>query len=167
MVRGGPAEAGRPPPPLCAMSAAATVPIMRRFLTALLGVLLATEEMQEDAQGTLTLWFHENRDKDGNHSNKVYGIGASQQLPRPTQEHHRRLRAQRRTQGSLDHVRVSGMRPRPFQRGLESSTRSRRPLLITAFSLTLMPEISSNWRRGRPRGERERYPADSGCVFGC
>ncbi|KAF8324403.1 hypothetical protein F5887DRAFT_1024776 [Amanita rubescens] len=48
---------------------------VRRFLTPLLGVPLATEEMEEeDAQGTLTLWFHENKDKDGNPSNKVYGV---------------------------------------------------------------------------------------------
>jgi hypothetical protein len=44
---------------------------VRHFLTALLSVPLATEEMEaEDFQGTLTLWFHENKDKHGNPSNK-------------------------------------------------------------------------------------------------
>ncbi|KAH9963592.1 hypothetical protein BC827DRAFT_1281393 [Russula dissimulans] len=47
---------------------------VRRFLTPLLGVPLATEEMEGDSQGSLTLWFHENKDKDGNPSNKVYGV---------------------------------------------------------------------------------------------
>ncbi|KAH9973768.1 hypothetical protein BGW80DRAFT_1560210 [Lactifluus volemus] len=48
---------------------------IRRFLTPLHGVPLAAEGMEEeDSQGTLTLWFHENRDKDGNLSNKVYGV---------------------------------------------------------------------------------------------
>ncbi|KAG5651233.1 hypothetical protein H0H81_009383 [Sphagnurus paluster] len=42
---------------------------VHRFLAALLGVPLATEE-NEDAQGTPTLWFHESRGKDGNISNK-------------------------------------------------------------------------------------------------
>ncbi|KAI0309190.1 hypothetical protein OF83DRAFT_1186441 [Amylostereum chailletii] len=47
---------------------------VRRFLTALLGIPLAPEGMEEeDAQGTLTLWFHENKDKNGNPSDKVYG----------------------------------------------------------------------------------------------
>jgi hypothetical protein len=51
---------------------------VRRFLTPLHGVPLATEGIQEeDGQGTLTLWFHENRDKDGNPSNKVYGVSTA------------------------------------------------------------------------------------------
>jgi hypothetical protein len=48
---------------------------LRRFLTSLLGVPLATQGMEkEDSQGTLTLWFHENRNKNGDLSNKVYGV---------------------------------------------------------------------------------------------
>ncbi|KLO09721.1 hypothetical protein SCHPADRAFT_916623 [Schizopora paradoxa] len=48
---------------------------VRRGLTALLGVPLATEEREsEDAQGTLTLWFCEIKDKNGRPSKKVYGV---------------------------------------------------------------------------------------------
>ncbi|EKM60139.1 uncharacterized protein PHACADRAFT_181981 [Phanerochaete carnosa HHB-10118-sp] len=44
-----------------------------RIFTALLRIPFATEGMEEeDVQGTLTLWFHENKDKDGNPSDKVY-----------------------------------------------------------------------------------------------
>ena len=53
---------------------------IHRFLTPLHGVSLVTQGMEkEGAQGTLALWFHENREKDGNPSDKVFG---SQQLPR-------------------------------------------------------------------------------------
>ena len=48
---------------------------VRRFLTSLLSVPLATEETEEEvAQGTLTLWFDKNKDKNGNPSDKVYGV---------------------------------------------------------------------------------------------
>jgi hypothetical protein len=40
--------------------------------------------MEEDSQGTLTLWFHENNDKDGNHSNKVYGVSNCHALRKNT-----------------------------------------------------------------------------------
>ncbi|KAG5649256.1 hypothetical protein H0H81_005076 [Sphagnurus paluster] len=87
---------------------------VRRFLTALLGVPLATEEMEEeDVQGTLTLWFHEVKDKDGNPSNKVYGVSNCHVLRRNTtvDYEHRGPGAPR------NHVRVDGMRR--FQRGLD------------------------------------------------
>ncbi|KAI0721322.1 hypothetical protein C8T65DRAFT_705345 [Cerioporus squamosus] len=74
MARSGPAEARRCPPYAHVDSSNATHHV-RRFLTALLGVPLATREMEEEAsQGTLTLWFHENKTKDGTPSNKVYGV---------------------------------------------------------------------------------------------
>ncbi|KNZ79674.1 hypothetical protein J132_08885 [Termitomyces sp. J132] len=44
-------------------------------LTALLSIYLVTEGMEDDnAQGTLMLLFHENRDENSNPSNKVFGI---------------------------------------------------------------------------------------------
>lgn len=45
------------------------------LLTPLHAISLAAEDMErEDAQGTLTLWFHENRDTAGNPSTKVFGV---------------------------------------------------------------------------------------------
>lgn len=38
----------------------------------------------DDSQGTLTLWFHENEDDGGNPSNKVYGVSNSHVLLRNT-----------------------------------------------------------------------------------
>ena len=58
---------------------------VRRFLTALLGIPLATDGMEEeDAQGTLTLWFHENKDKYGNPTDKVYGVSNCHVLRKDT-----------------------------------------------------------------------------------
>ena len=57
---------------------------VRRFLTALLGIPLATKGMEEDAQSALTLWFHENKDKDGNPSDKVYGVSNCHVLRKDT-----------------------------------------------------------------------------------
>ena len=125
----------------------ATHHVRRFLLTALLGVPPATEEMQEEDAHcpghslTLTLWFHESRDKDGNPSNP--GV-RSQQLPPPSI-----------TSTEAAHPRITfGLAERVVSSA--ASTRSRRPLLITGFSLTLMPEISSNWRRRRRRTRRTR-----------
>ncbi|KAI0765460.1 hypothetical protein C8Q74DRAFT_1205077 [Fomes fomentarius] len=86
---------------------------VRRFLTALLGVPLATETMEEeDTQGTLTLWFHENRDRDGNPSNKVYGVSNCHVLRQDTTTEY-----EHKGGAPKDHVRISGMRR--FQRGLD------------------------------------------------
>ncbi|GBE86879.1 hypothetical protein SCP_1001220 [Sparassis crispa] len=90
---------------------------VRRFLTALLGVplatALATEGMEvEDAQGALTLWFHENKDKDGNSSDKVYGVGNCHVLRKDTT-----VEYEHRGGAPKDHVRVCGMHR--FQRGLD------------------------------------------------
>ena len=90
---------------------------VRRFLTALLGIPLATEGMEaEDVQGTLTLWFHENRDKDGNPSDKVYGVSNCHVLRKDTTVNY-----EHRDGAPKDHVRVCGMRR--FQRGLEEIRR--------------------------------------------
>ena len=48
---------------------------VRRIFTAALNVPLAAKEREEeDAQGSLTLYFHEGKDKRGNLSNKVLGV---------------------------------------------------------------------------------------------
>ena len=91
---------------------------VRRFLTALLGVPLATEEMEEaDSQGTLTLWFHENKDKEGNPSKKVYGVSNCHVLRKNTTVDY-----EHRDGAPMDHVRVCGMRR--FQRGLDEITKA-------------------------------------------
>ncbi|KAI5993685.1 hypothetical protein EDC04DRAFT_2910737 [Pisolithus marmoratus] len=91
---------------------------VRRFLTPLLGVPLATEEMEEeDSQGTLTLWFHENKDKNGNPSNKVYGVSNCHVLRKNTTVDYEHGGGAR-----MDHVRVCGMRR--FQRGLDEITKA-------------------------------------------
>ncbi|KAI1793920.1 hypothetical protein LXA43DRAFT_182220 [Ganoderma leucocontextum] len=92
---------------------------VRRFLTALLGVPLATEELmeEEDSQGTLTLWFHENKDKDGNPSNKVYGVSNCHVLRKNTTVDYEHSGG-----APMDHVRVCGMRR--FQRGLDEITKA-------------------------------------------
>ena len=75
---------------------------VRRFLIALLCVPLATEEMEEEeSQGTLTLWFHENKYKDGNPSNKVYGISNCHVLRKNTTVDY-----EHRGSAPMDHVRV-------------------------------------------------------------
>ncbi|KAI0031611.1 hypothetical protein K488DRAFT_86631 [Vararia minispora EC-137] len=90
---------------------------VRRFVTALLGVPLATEEMEEDAQGTLTLYFHENKDKHGNPSDRVYGVSNCHVLRKNTKvDYEHKGGAQR------DYVRVCGMRR--FQRGLDEITKA-------------------------------------------
>ena len=86
---------------------------VRRFLTALLGIPLATEGMElEDSQGTLTLWFHENKDKDGKPSNKVYGVSNCHVLRKDTTVEYEYKGSARK-----DHVRVCSMRR--FQWGLD------------------------------------------------
>lgn len=86
---------------------------VRRFLTALLGVPLATDKAEElDAEGTLTLWFHENKDNDGNPSNKVYGVSNCHVL-----RQHTTAEYEHKGGAPKDYVRVSGMRR--FQRGLD------------------------------------------------
>ncbi|KAF9064852.1 hypothetical protein BDP27DRAFT_1425347 [Rhodocollybia butyracea] len=86
---------------------------VRRFLTPLLGVPLASEELEEeDSQGTLTLWFHENKDNDGNPSDKVYGVSSCHVLRRNTT-----IDYEHRYGTPMSRVRVCGMHR--FQRGLD------------------------------------------------
>jgi len=48
---------------------------LRRTLTAALGMPIATvEREEEDAQGSVAFFFHENKDKCGNPSNKVFAV---------------------------------------------------------------------------------------------
>jgi len=89
---------------------------VRRFLTPLLGIPLATEEMEEeDHQGTLTLWFHKNKNENGNVSDKVYGVSNCHILRKnPTVDYNHAV-------GSpMEHVRVCGMHQ--FQRCLNEIT---------------------------------------------
>ncbi|KAH9952392.1 hypothetical protein BGW80DRAFT_1528647 [Lactifluus volemus] len=90
---------------------------VRRFLTPLHGVSLAAEDMErEDAQGTLTLWFHEKLDKDGNPSTKVFGVTNCHVLRRnPTVDYEHRGGAPK------SYVRICG--DRRFDRGLDETTR--------------------------------------------
>jgi hypothetical protein len=86
---------------------------VRRFLTALLGIPLATEGMEAgDAQGTLTLWFHENIDKNGNPSHKIYGVSNCHVLRKDTT-----IDYDHEVGAPKDFVRVCGVRR--FQRGLD------------------------------------------------
>ena len=86
---------------------------VRRFLTALLGIPLATEGMEaDDTQGTLTLWFHENRDTKGNPSYKVYGVSNCHVLRKDTTVDY-----EHKGGAPKDFVRVCGVRR--FQRGLD------------------------------------------------
>lgn len=89
---------------------------VRRFLTPLHGVSLAAEDMErEDSQSTLPLWFHENRDKDGNPNNKVFGVTNCHVLRRnPTVDYEHRGGA------SMSYVRICG--GRRFNRGLDETT---------------------------------------------
>jgi hypothetical protein len=48
---------------------------VRRFLTAVLGLPIATAEREDaDAQGSVAMFFHENKDKSGNASTRVFGV---------------------------------------------------------------------------------------------
>lgn len=84
----------------------------------MLAIPLTTEDMEDDdSQGTLTLWFHENKDDDGNPSNKVYGVSNCHVLRRNTTINYVHKGA-----AAKDHVFVCGMRR--FQRGLDEITKA-------------------------------------------
>ena len=86
---------------------------VRRFLTALLAIPMATEGTEkDDSHGTHTLWFHENKDKGGNPSNNIYGVSNCHVLRKDTT-----VEYVLRGGAAKDHVRVCGMRR--FQRGLD------------------------------------------------
>jgi hypothetical protein len=91
---------------------------VRRFLTALLAVPLTTEDMEDDdSQGTLTLWFLENKTNDGKSSDKVYGLSNCHVLRKDTTVDY-----SLKDGAPKDHVRVCGMRR--FQRGLDEITKA-------------------------------------------
>ena len=86
---------------------------VRRFLTPLLSIPLATQGMEkDDSQGTLTLWFHENKDMDGNPSANVYGVSNCHVLRKNTT-----IDYERKGDAPKDFVRVCGVRR--FRRGLD------------------------------------------------
>ncbi|KAH7327714.1 hypothetical protein B0J17DRAFT_580826 [Rhizoctonia solani] len=58
---------------------------VRRALTAALGMPIAAKEMEaNDAQGSVSFFFHENRDKDGAPSNRVFGVSNKHVLHKVT-----------------------------------------------------------------------------------
>ena len=118
----------------------------RRLFTALLGVPLATEK--DDYQDTLTLWFHEKKDQEGNPSNKVNGVSDCHILRKNTTVDYERSGG-----APMYFVRVCGMRQ--FQRGLDEITKA---IADRGISLTFELEILSNCRRrgGRTQRTRER-----------
>ncbi|KAF8803527.1 hypothetical protein BYT27DRAFT_7235021 [Phlegmacium glaucopus] len=87
---------------------------VRRFLTALHGVPLATQGMEkEDAQGTLTLWLK----LDGNPSDRVFGVSNCHILRNNTT-----VEYQYRGGAPKNFVQVCGMCR--FQRGLDEITKA-------------------------------------------
>ena len=87
---------------------------VRRFLTAALGMPIVAEEREvADAQGGVTLFFHENKDKHGNPSTKVFAISNCHILREDTTTAY-----EFKGPGApYQHVRLAGLRR--FQRGLD------------------------------------------------
>lgn len=55
---------------------------VRRHLTAAPSIPIATLELEvADAQGSVTLFFHENKDRHGATSTKVFGVSNSARIP--------------------------------------------------------------------------------------
>lgn len=101
------------PPLMCHAETRDPTHYVRRFLTALHAVPITTEGMEmEGSQGTLTLWMHENKDREGNLSEKVYGISTCHVLRKDTTVDYIFKGG-----AAKDHVRVCG--ERRFQRGLD------------------------------------------------
>ncbi|KAI9507961.1 hypothetical protein F5148DRAFT_1275972 [Russula earlei] len=75
------------------------------------------EAVEDDSQGALTLWFHENKGDDGNPSDKVYGVRNCHVLRKNTTVDY-----VHKDGAAKDHVRVCGMRR--FQRGLDEITKA-------------------------------------------
>ncbi|ETW75104.1 hypothetical protein HETIRDRAFT_481777 [Heterobasidion irregulare TC 32-1] len=87
---------------------------VRRFLTAALGMpIVAAEGEATDAQGSATLFFHENKDKHGNPSTKLFGISTCHVLREATTTTYEF----RGAGAPLRHVRLAGFHR--FQRGLD------------------------------------------------
>ena len=87
---------------------------VRRFLTAALGIPIAPEEMEAvDPQGSITLFFHENKDERGVPSAKVFGVSNCHVLREDTTVDY-----EFKGPGApRQHVRLAGFRR--FQRGLD------------------------------------------------
>ncbi|KAK7437159.1 hypothetical protein VKT23_018786 [Stygiomarasmius scandens] len=87
---------------------------VRRIFTAALNVPLAAEEREnEDAQGSLTLYFHEGKDEHGNSSDKVLGVSSCHVLRKNTDVDY-----EFKGPGApRQYVRVGGLRR--FQQGLD------------------------------------------------
>ncbi|KAH9169579.1 hypothetical protein EDB89DRAFT_1908477 [Lactarius sanguifluus] len=90
---------------------------VRRFLTAVLGMPITTaERAADDAQGSVALFFHENKDKDGNPSAKVFGVSNCHVLRKDTT-----VAYEFKGPGPpRKYVRVAGLRR--FQLGLDEIT---------------------------------------------
>ena len=87
---------------------------VRRFLTAALGMPIATAEREDaDVQGSVTLFFHENKDKRGAPSAKVFGVSSCHVLRKVTTAEYKFKGAGAPPQ----HVRLAGFRR--FQHGLD------------------------------------------------
>ncbi|KAJ3907680.1 hypothetical protein F5879DRAFT_919680 [Lentinula edodes] len=106
-------------PLMCHVDVSDATHHVRRFLTPLLGTPLTTEGMEE---GTLTLWFHEIKDNDGNSSNKVYGVSNCHVLRKNTASDYEY------TDGAPLHY----VRAAECVDSSEASTRSQRLSLTTA-----------------------------------
>lgn len=86
---------------------------VRRIFTPALNVPLAAREREEDdAQGSLTLYFHEGKDKHGNASDKVLGVSNCHVLRKNTTVDY----VFRGSDAPKQYVRVNGTRS--FQQGL-------------------------------------------------
>ena len=88
---------------------------VRRIFTSALNVPLATKEREEaeDAQGSLTFYFHEGKDKHGNPSNKVFGVSNCHVLRKNT-----KVDYEFKGYGApKQYVRVNGVRR--FKQGLD------------------------------------------------
>ncbi len=115
---------------------------VRRSSLPLLGVPLATQGMEKE--GTLTLWFHENRDKDGNPSDRVFGVSSCHVLRKNTT-----VEYEHRSDAPRDYVRVCGTRR--FERGIDEIAKA-----ITSHGI-----LADFWARGIVKLE-ERLEAKGG-----
>lgn len=119
---------------------------LRRFLTALLGVPLATQGVEKE--GTLTLWFHETRDKNGNVSNNVYGVSNCHVLCKNTTVDY-----ELKARVLSDYVRVCGVRR--FQRALDEISSIS---VTTSFAPAFILKRLMGWKRRIRRRLRTRSP---------
>ncbi|KAB5591247.1 hypothetical protein CTheo_5329 [Ceratobasidium theobromae] len=91
----------------------------RRFLTTALGMPITTREMEtDDSQGSVAFFFHQNKDKHGNPSDKVFAVSNCHVLRRNTSIDYEfqgtgaprqlvRLAGHRRFQRGMDEIKLS------------------------------------------------------------